>query len=141
MIRFVDYITPEEYMELRRKVGWVEFPAEQANACIYNAYMIRCARDGDKAVGVARLLWDGGYIAFLSDVIVDAEYRGQGIGSKLVESCIQKLKSDMKPGYKVKMTLNAAKGKESFYEKFGFQARPHDDCGPGMDQWIMQKES
>lgn len=27
MIRFTEQITTEEYMELRRKVGWMEFPA------------------------------------------------------------------------------------------------------------------
>ena len=140
MIQYKDYISPEEYMELRRKVGWMEFPLEQAKACIDKAYMIQCVRDDEKAIGVARLLWDGGYIAFLSDVIVDAEYQGQGIGRRLVESCIQKLKDDMKPGYKVKITLNSAKGKESFYEKFGFEVRPHDNCGAGMDQWVIKEE-
>ncbi len=136
MIRYVDYITPEEYMDLRRKAGWVEFPLEEAQACIDNAYMVLCVRDNGKAIGVARLLWDGGYIAFLSDVIVDAAYQGQGIGSRLVEACIQRLKSDMKPGYKVKMNLNSAKGKESFYKRFGFRERPNDDAGAGMDQWF-----
>ena len=71
MIHYSNYITSEEYMELRRKVGWCEFPLEEAQAGIDNAYMILCARDGDKAVGVMRLLWDGGYIAMLSDVFVD----------------------------------------------------------------------
>ncbi|MCR4657554.1 MAG: GNAT family N-acetyltransferase [Lachnospiraceae bacterium] len=136
MIRYVDYITPEEYMDLRKKVGWAEFPLEEAQACIDNAYMVQCVRDDGKAIGVARLLWDGGYIAFLSDVIVDAAYQGQGIGSRLVEACIQRLKSDMKPGYKVKMNLNSAKGKESFYKRFGFRERPNDDAGAGMDQWF-----
>ena len=87
-----------------------------------------------------RLLWDGGYIAFLSDVIVDAEFQGQGIGRKLVEACLNKLKSDMKPGYKVKITLNSARGKEPFYEKFGFSVRPNDDAGAGMDQWLIKEE-
>ena len=135
-IKYVDDITPEEYMQLRHDVGWVEFPLEQAKACIDNAYYVLCVREGDRAIGVARLLWDGGYIAFLSDVIVDSDYQGQGIGRKLVESCIIKLKKDMKPGYKVKITLNSAKGKEAFYEKFGFKVRPNDDAGAGMDQWI-----
>ena len=139
MIRYTDTITPEEYMELRRKVGWMELPYEQAKACVEKAYVIRCVRDDDKAVGVARLLWDRGYIAFLSDVIVDEKYRHQGIGSRLVESCLQKLKDDMRPGWKVKITLNSAKGKEAFYERFGFEARPHDDCGAGMDQWLMKE--
>ena len=135
-IKYVDDITPEEYMQLRHDVGWVEFPLEQAKARIDNAYYVLCVREGDRAIGVARLLWDGGYIAFLSDVIVDSDYQGQGIGRKLVESCIIKLKKDMKPGYKVKITLNSAKGKEAFYEKFGFKVRPNDDAGAGMDQWI-----
>ena len=140
MIRFTDQITPEEYMELRRKVGWVEFPLEQARACIEKAFMILCVRDEDKAIGVVRLLWDGGYIAFLSDVIVDPKYQGQGIGRKLVEASIRKLKEGMKPGYKVKLTLNSAKGKEPFYEKFGFKVRPNEDAGPGMDQWLIMDE-
>lgn len=98
--------------------------------------MVLCARDNGKAVGVIRLLWDGGYIAFLSDVIVDPEYQGLGIGKVLVESSIQKIKDDIKPGYKVKINLMAAKGKETFYEKFGFLRRPNDNLGAGMDQWI-----
>jgi GNAT superfamily N-acetyltransferase len=123
MITYGNFITPEEYMALRKMVGWVEFPLEQAEACIEKAYMILCVRDDEKAIGVVRLLWDGGYIAFLSDVIVDPKYQGQGIGRKLVEASIQKLKEGMKPGYKVKLTLNSAKGKEPFYEKLGFKVR------------------
>ena len=88
MIQYGDYISAEEYMELRKMVGWVEFPLEEAQACIDNAYLVRCVRDEEKAIGVVRLLWDGGYIAFLSDVIVDPKYQGQGIGRTLVEYCI-----------------------------------------------------
>ena len=88
MITFDDHITPEEYMELRKMVGWMEFPLEEAKNCVENAYMVICVRDDDKAIGVVRLLWDGGYVAFLSDVIVAPEYQKQGIGKKLVESVI-----------------------------------------------------
>ena len=136
MIKFVDHITPEEYMELRKMVGWMEFPLEEAKNCVENAYMVICVRDDDKAIGVVRLLWDGGYVAFLSDVIVAPEDQKQGIGKKLVESVIQRIKDDMKPGFKVKLNLNAAKGKEPFYEKLGFKVRPNEDTGAGMDQWL-----
>lgn len=136
MIQFTDHITPEEYMELRKKVGWMQFPLEEAKNCVENAYMVLCVRDGDQAVGVARLLWDGGYVAFLSDVAVDPAYQGQGIGRKLVEAVIHRIRNDMKPGYKVKLTLNSSKGKEPFYEKFGFKVRPNEDAGPAMDQWL-----
>ena len=42
--------------------------------------------DNEPRLMFVRLLWDGGYIAFLSDVIVDPKYQGQGIGHKLVEA-------------------------------------------------------
>ena len=136
MIRLTDSITPEEYMDMREKAGWMQFPTEQAKNCIDNAYMVLCVRDDEKAVGVARLLWDRGYVAFLSDVIVDPAYQGRGIGRRLVETVIQRIKDDMKPGYKVKLTLNSAKGKEPFYEKFGFRERPNEEAGAAMDQWL-----
>ena len=56
MITYGNFITPEEYMGLRKMVGWVEFPLEQAKACIEKAYMILCVRDDEKAIGVVRLL-------------------------------------------------------------------------------------
>ena len=136
MIQYLDSITPEEYMELRKKVGWMQFPLEEAKNCVENAYMIVCVRDEGKAIGVVRLLWDGGYVAFLSDVIVDPAYQGRGIGRTLVESVIKRIKDNMKPGFKVKLNLNAAKGKEPFYEKLGFRQRPNEDAGAGMDQWL-----
>ena len=140
MLRYTDHITPEEYMQLRENAGWVLFPLEQTRNCIENAYMLICVRDDDKAVGVVRLLWDGGYVAYLSDVIVAPGYQGQGIGRTLVEMVIKRIKDDIGPGYKVKLTLNSAKGKEPFYEKFGFRECPNEDSGAGMDQWITGGE-
>ena len=137
MIRYTEDITPEEYMDLRRVVGWVEFPLEEAKACIDNAYMVRCVRDDDRAIGVVRLLWDGGYIAFLSDVIVSPEYQGQGLGRVIMEELLKRIKESLKPGYKVMISLLAAKGKEEFYNKFGFVSRPNDDFGCGMHQWYQ----
>ena len=140
MIEYGDEITAEEYMELRKMVGWMEFPLEEAQAGLDNAYMVISVRDEGRAIGVLRLLWDGGYIAFISDVIVALEYQGQGIGRKMVEACIERVKADMKPGYKVKINLMAAKGKEPFYEKFGFSQRPTETNGAGMDQWFFADE-
>ena len=42
----------------------------------------------------------------------------------------------LKPGYKFMVSLASAKGKEDFYKKFGFIARPDEDHGPGMHQWF-----
>ena len=42
----------------------------------------------------------------------------------------------MKPGYKVKLTLNSSKGKEPLYKKFGFTERPNEDAGAAMDECL-----
>ena len=140
MIRYGDYISPEEYLELRKTVGWRLFPLGEAKNCVENAYMVLCARDGQRAVGVVRLSWDGGYVAFLSDLIVAPEYQGQGIGKKLVEAVIQRIRDDMKPGYIVNLNLNSAKGKEPFYAKLGFVERPNEEAGAGMNQWLVPED-
>ena len=46
------------------------------------------------------------------------------------------IKSVMKSGYRIMVSLKAAKGKEGFYKKFDFIERPNEDFGPGMHQWI-----
>ena len=139
MIRYTNQITPEEYLEMRKKAGWVEFPVEEARVCVQNAYLVLCVRDEEKAIGVVHLLWDGGYVAFLSDLIVDPDYQGRGIGRELVETVIRRIRNELKPGYKVKLTLNSSIGKEPFYEKYGFRARPNEDAGAAMDQWLISE--
>ena len=47
------------------------------------------------------------------------------------------LKSKLKPCYGIQIDLMSAKGKETFYEKFGFSVRPRENRGAGMDMWII----
>ena len=97
-------------------------------------FIISCV-DEEKTVGCARIFWDKGYIAYLADVIVNPEYQGQGIGKKMVQECIKYIDNQLKEGWRIKIVIVASKGKEAFYEKLGFKARPNDNDGPGMDMW------
>jgi len=36
------------------------------------------------------------------------------------------------------VNLMSAKGRESFYEKSGFEIRPNDNLGAGMSQWLKK---
>ena len=42
-------------------------------------------------------------------------------------------------GQGISVNLMAAKGRETFYEKFGFKVRPNENRGAGMDQWINKE--
>ena len=91
------------------------------------------------AMESARLLWDKGYCAYLTDVIVDERYRSSGIGTELVRRLLDTLKRELKDGWDVKVVLLSAKGREGFYERIGFSKRPNETFGCGMDMWLNNK--
>ena len=134
-ITITNLITTEEYLGLRQAVGWSVFPLEQAEAGLQNSHVI-CFRDKEKAVALGRVIWDHGYAVLISDVIVAPEYQGQGLGRKLMEEIMAYIRSLLKPGYRIMISLMAAENKQGFYKKFGFIERPNDLFGPGMHQWI-----
>lgn len=92
---------------------------EQAQQGLDNsAYIVSCY-DDNVAVGSARIIWDKGYISYLADIMVKPEYQGYGIGKHLVEMAIAFMKTQIKEGWKIKIVLVSAKGKEDFYKKLG----------------------
>ena len=134
-ITITNTISPEEYLGLRQAVGWSVFPREQAESGLQNSHVI-CFRDKEKAIALGRVIWDHGYSILISDVIVAPEYQGKGLGRKLMEEIMAYIRSLLKPGYRIMISLMAAENKQGFYKKFGFIERPSELFGPGMHQWI-----
>ncbi len=134
---FSYYINPEDYMMFRDAVGWGLFPLEEAEKSLRDSIVI-CIREEGKPVALGRIVWDHGYVVYIADIIVLPEYQGQGYGRRIMEKVMSTIRSNLKPGYSVMVSLSSAKGKESFYEKFGFINRPNDDVGHGMFQWIKE---
>ena len=134
-ITITNTITTEEYLGLRQDVGCSVFPAEQAEGGLQNSHVI-CFRDNDKAVALGRVICDHGYSVLIADVIVAPEYQGKGLGRKLMEAIMEYIRSLLKPGYRIMISLMAAENKQDFYKKFGFIERPNETFGPGMHQWI-----
>jgi GNAT superfamily N-acetyltransferase len=134
--KLTDYITPEEYMAMRKIVGWSEFPLEQAAEGLKNSFILVCFRVDGKPVAIGRAVSDRGYVVYIADVIVVPECQGKGLGRAVMNTLMEKIKDSMKPGYRIMISLLAAKGKEEFYTKFGFVDRPNEDFGCGMHQWL-----
>ena len=135
MLEYTHALSVEEFCELRAAVQWQSIVKEQAQSGLEHSDYIVACRDGEKIIGCARIFWDKGYIAYLADVMVKPEYQGQGIGKKLVESCISYIHGQLCEGWRIKIVIVSAKGKEAFYEKFGFQIRPNENDGAGMQMW------
>jgi ribosomal protein S18 acetylase RimI-like enzyme len=137
LITFTNQISVEDYNNLRKSVGWNKIKPERAQKGINNSVCF-VAADGGKTVGLARLISDGGYVSAIYDVIILPEYQGQGIGKSLMINVMEYIMSDLEEGENQMICLFAAKGKETFYKKFGFLERPNDQLGAGMTQWVKK---
>lgn len=138
-ITYSERMTPEEYNDLRLSVGWREITPGQAKRGLENTTFLMVARDDEKIVGMGRVLFDYGYTAYIGDVIIRPEYQRLGIGSHIVHSLMDKTLNTACEGDRIMFILGAAKGKEEFYEKFGFKLRPNEFSGHGMSMYKVKQ--
>jgi len=93
-IKYGNYITVEDFNELRTKVGWNAIENELAINSIKNISFITTAIYNNEIIGMARVCGDGGYIVVIADVIVKPDFQKKGIGKKLMENIMEFLKNN-----------------------------------------------
>lgn len=124
----------DDYRDLRAAVGFREVSERQYKLGLKNSRYISVIKDGGKAVGIIKGLGDGGYYWFLTELIVHPDYQGRGLGRRLVEGFLKCVDESAQKGESLHITLASSRGKEAFYEKFGFKTRPFSEGiqGAGM---------
>lgn len=58
---------------------------------LQGSFLVAGAFDGDKIIGCARVISDGCSDAYIQDVVVDPEYRRQGVGESLISLLLEQL--------------------------------------------------
>ena len=131
-----DFRNVDTYLSLREQVGWIKLDINQAQKALDNSLAVITVFDGDKAVGMGRIVGDQSVISYVQDLIIIPEYLGKSIGSQLLNRLIAIVDDMTVPGTRMMLCLMCAKGREKFYKKHGFIARPTESLGPGMIQYI-----
>ncbi|MBD2504371.1 GNAT family N-acetyltransferase [Anabaena azotica] len=90
---------------------------EDLRIAIANSDPVISVWDGERLIGFARATSDGIYRATIWDVVIHPDYRGNGIGSKLVETVLAHPKMRW-----VERVYLMTTHQQKFYEKIGFQA-------------------
>lgn len=129
-------ISVQDYLAIRACVGWRILLEEQASRALQNSLYMVGAYDGEKLVSMGRLVGDGAVICYVQDLIVVPEYQHKGVGSQVLDALIEYVEGLHIEGSQMMLCLMCAKGREAFYEKHGFIARPTDELGPGMIQYL-----
>ena len=139
MIKLVENdITVEEYQALRESVGWRRLSVNQARAAIEKSlFTVKVIGDRGTPIGMGRIVGDGAVICYIQDLVVSPSVQGMGVGTVMINRLKEFVESIREDGTTMMLCLMCAKGREEFYIKNGFTARPTDNLGPGMITYLM----
>ena len=132
----IEYIektpTATEFNMLTKLVGWETRENNIVEEALKNTLYSLCVYDVDKLIGYGRIIGDKTIFLYIQDIIVIPEYQGKKIGTGIMNKLIEKINEYKKINPEIRTYLGASKGKEHFYEKFGFVSRPNEELGAGM---------
>lgn len=89
---------------------------EDLKVAIANSEPVVSAWDGKRLIGLARATSDGIYRATIWDVVIHPDYRGAGLGRKLVETVLSHPKMSQVERVYLMTSLQ-----QRFYERIGFE--------------------
>lgn len=89
------------------------------NSALAGSFLAAGAFENGRLIGMGRVLSDGVSDAYIQDVVVTPEFRGRGIGGKLVMFLVEELE---KRGVDW-IALAGEPGTEKFYSKLGFEKK------------------
>ena len=128
-------VSVDDVLPLYQAVGWTNYtnqPQMLAQA-LTHSLAIYLARDGEKIVGLVRLVGDGFSSVFVQDLIVLPSYQRQGIGSSMMKEAL----ADYKGAYQVQLATEETGKTLGFYRSLGFETLSTYDC-TGMI-WVNRK--
>ena len=119
-------VSLDDVLHLYQAVGWTNYtnlPQMLAQA-LTHSLAIYLARDGEKIVGLVRLIGDGFSSVFVQDLIVLPTYQRQGIGSTLMKQAL----SDYKDTYQIQLATEESEKTLGFYRSLGFETLSSFQC-------------
>ena len=119
-------VSIDDVLHLYQAVGWTNYtnqPQMLAQA-LTHSLAIYLAHDGEKIVGLVRLVGDGFSSVFVQDLIVLPSYQRQGIGSDLMKQAL----SDYKDTYQIQLATEESEKTLGFYRSLGFEVLSSFQC-------------
>jgi GNAT superfamily N-acetyltransferase len=131
-------LTVELYKKIRDTVGFKSYEDGDIDEAIKHSLYTVVAYDGEKAVGIARIVGDNRIAFFIKDVVTIPAYQNKSIGHLMMLSIFEYLDQHAAKGAYV--GLMSTPGKEKFYTKYGFIERPSEGFGSGMVMFYEPKK-
>lgn len=122
-------INSKKLLDLYKSAGWaskkdVKDEGKLLTKVYKNSQIVVSAWEGKKLVGIIRALTDKKMSGVIFGVLVKKNFRGKGIGTKLVKKCIKKYP-------RITWHLASDKKTSKFYKKLKFKV--------DKDLWFIEK--
>ena len=119
-------VSIDDVLHLYQAVGWTNYThqPQMLEQSLAHSLAIYLAQDGEKIVGLVRLVGDGFSSVFVQDLIVLPSYQRQGIGSTLMKQAL----SDYKDAYQVQLATEETEKTLGFYRSLGFETLSSFQC-------------
>lgn len=130
MIKY-KYVKPsiKQFVSLRNAAGWnlknKKISKDRAINSLRKSPLCVCAFDKNKIIGMIRICGDLDMYGYIQDSIVLPEYQHIGVGTRMMNMLLNKVKR--KKGYL--LGVCPSKVAVDFYQKFGFKKRPENPNG------------
>ena len=121
-----------EFNSLYASVGWGAYNNEIVQRALDNTFYSVSIYEDDAIVGYGRLIGDTICFIYIQDIIVKPEFQNKKIGTMIMNKLLEKIEELKKENPDIRVYLGATKGRERFYEKFGFVKRIDANLGYGM---------
>jgi ribosomal protein S18 acetylase RimI-like enzyme len=106
----------EDYCALRVSSGLSAKDEEAARVGLKNSNFCVTVRDGQKLIGMGRVVGDGGCFVQIVDIAVHPEFQKNGLGRKIMEEIMTFVKDHLPKSCFVSLFADVG----FLYEKFGF---------------------
>ena len=125
-VRKQDVVKLEDVLHLYQAVGWTNYTnqPQMLEQALPHSLVVYLAFDGEKIVGLIRLVGDGFSSVFVQDLIVLPSYQCQGIGSALMKEALE----DYKDVYQVQLVTEQTEKTLGFYRSMGFEILSTYNC-------------
>ena len=122
----------ESYLRLRKITGLSARSREAAELGLPNSLFAVSIYNGDKLIGMGRIVGDCECNFEVVDIAVDPQYQGQGLGRIIMESIMAYLNTNAPAGSYISLIADVPE----LYQKFGFK-----NCSPRSEGMYLYRLS
>jgi ribosomal protein S18 acetylase RimI-like enzyme len=122
--------TTADYRRLRQVAGLSAKSLEAAEAGLPNTWYAVTIRHAGQAIGMGRIIGDGGTAFQIVDIAVEPAHQGKGLGKRIVAALVDHLRANAPASAYV--SLIADGDAQHLYAKYGFAPVMPASIGMGM---------